>query len=174
MARNKLATYSFDTEAQFVAVKFSDGVEQKFDISAVDPAIMLHLAMHGLKQKSADSYAGATEAVVEGLAKDTLTYAKEQVRRVWEMLTQGEWSSRGESGPRVSMLAKAIAEALSIEIDDALERLEAMEEADLKKVKANSSIQKILTRMKREALEKREAELAAKASDSEDLANLMK
>lgn len=87
-----------------VSFTFANGHALTVLLADIPAAIQARLVLHGLSQKVGDSYAG-----VKGIVDDAI----ENAESIVEMLKNGEWTERAEGvGPRPSMVADAIAEAL--------------------------------------------------------------
>lgn len=148
------------------------------ELQTTNPEIFFRLALHGAKQKGTDSYAGARAAVEKGEAVSRDAYAHECVSEVVSNLTSGVWSQRreGSGAPRSSMLARAVAEVLSIDLADAVARLVAMSDEGKKKVAGNPQVARVVLRLRREAEEKRAADLErqiAAGGEGADLRSLL-
>jgi hypothetical protein len=85
-----------NVEAQSVTITFEDGSELVMSLSELESDIITQLALHGLSQKGGDSYAGDKDR------------AQELASAVWDNLKAGNWSVRGEGGPRVTQLVRAL------------------------------------------------------------------
>src|SRR5690242_10932346 len=102
--RNFRAKVAVDVENGTLAYDFGEGKPFTADIKKIEPKYAelspngKRLALHGLRQKTGDSYAApASEAYHE-------------VRSLFAEREKGVWSQRAESGgPRVTLLAIAIA-----------------------------------------------------------------
>lgn len=161
------ATKKTDVDAKSVTIEFGDESTLALALGQLQPSIVEQLALHGLGQKLVDSYSGAKKAVEEGEATSKLAYAKEQVARVIEQLVAGEWSARREAGgPRVTLLAQAVARALGIEIASAVETLNEMSEAERKAVSKANKVVKAMAQIKLEN-EQRKLRALAEADESE-------
>lgn len=156
-----------DVEAQTITFAFDDGGEEAvLDIGKLPEHIKLHLMMHGASQKHGDSYAGNKDK------------ARELVEGVYASLVNGEWSVRGEGGPRVTQLARAVAQVTGKPLDEIVEKLAELEKDDRKRLQATPAIAAALAEIKAkdaaEALKKAQ-EAVAEAGDSgaDAVANLL-
>ncbi len=87
---------AIDIEEQTVSLTFENGNTLICALADLSPETVVQLALHGLSQKEGDSYAGNKDQA-EVLAGN-----------VWDNLTAGNWSVRGEGGPRVTQLVRAL------------------------------------------------------------------
>jgi len=94
---------AIDIEAQTVSLTFENGNTLICALADLSPETVVQLALHGLSQKEGDSYAGNKDQA-EVLAGN-----------VWDNLTDGNWSVRGEGGPRVTQLVRALVMRLAAE-----------------------------------------------------------
>lgn len=141
-----------------------------FDLSKVSPAMLIHLALHGAKQKIADSYAGAKESGTNPLA-----YAKEAVRDTIAQLYSTEhggkdtWSvgRTGSGAPRTTFLVQAFAEASGQSIEAAQEVVGALSDEEKTALGKKPKIAAIVARLKAEAAVRKAEELAKKADAAE-------
>lgn len=100
-----------------VAILFPDNAKASLMLSDLDEATITRLAVHGLSQKLGDSYAGAAKD------ENPLGFAKRRVSEVIEQLKAGEWRVTTESGPQVTLLAKALARATGQTVEAAVQVL---------------------------------------------------
>lgn len=107
-----------------VAITFPDDSVLGLALSKLSAAVVTRLAIHGLSQKLGDSYASASSQ------ENPLAFAKERVKSVIEQLLAGEWRVTAEGGPRVTLLARALARATGQTVDAAVEVL-ANKQAEL-------------------------------------------
>jgi hypothetical protein len=114
-----------DVEAQAVSITFEDESIISAALSELDDNIVNQLALHGLGQKLGDSYAGGKE--IRDAGGDVQQWAKDNVTRVWANLVAGDWTVRGEGGPRITQLAQAVAEVFGVTVEQAADKLGEME-----------------------------------------------
>lgn len=100
-----------------VAITFPDESILALGLEKLSEAVVTRLAVHGLSQKLGDSFAGAASE------DNPLTYAKERVAAVIEQLLAGDWRVTGVGGPRVTLLARALARATGQTVEAAVEVL---------------------------------------------------
>lgn len=102
--RASVAKKSYGEDGQSAVFTFANGHTLAVNLSDIPATIQQRLVLHGLGQKIGDSYAG-----VKGIVDDAI----ENAEAIVEMLKAGEWTERAEGvGPRPSMVADAIADAL--------------------------------------------------------------
>lgn len=154
-----------------VKTKFSDksiengtltivlGNGKSFSISKdeVDASIHDDVFMHGLSQKIGDSYASA---------KGDYAFAEENIQRVIDQMKNGEWraaraSGGGESKPRITELAEAIAQLKGVPVDAAVAALATKSEDEKKAIRNNAKIKLIIQQI-------RTAKAAKAAEKAED------
>lgn len=140
-------------EGDVITIAFSTGETLVTDLGQIPQDIQHRLAMHGLSQKLGDSYAGADDeerfGKADGVAKDLL---------------DGNWSTRVAAGsPRTTQLAEALAAATQKTIEEAITKLEEMEDDAKKQLRKHPLIVQELSKIKaKKATE--DAEKAAKAA----------
>ncbi|RMH12687.1 MAG: hypothetical protein D6698_15020 [Gammaproteobacteria bacterium] len=136
-----------------VAIAFGEeGAAGKLtaDLSEVSDDIRLKLALHGLKQKLGDSYAGEKDPAA----------AFKAASEVWERLKAGEWSSaRSGSGGRVGQLAQALARATGVSLEEAIAKVESLSKEERAELRKHPRVQKALLEIKMEALGDTDADL---------------
>lgn len=140
MARNAVATKK-NVSDDTVQFDFADSAGSlTASLRDFTPVILAKLALHGLRQKAGDSYAG-----VKGNAKEAFENAKEVI----EGLKNGVWTTRvpGEGSPRVSQLAEAVAKVFGKSIEEAraaISKVAELDEADdgdrIKKLRADGRV----------------------------------
>lgn len=112
-ARASVAKKAVAEDQSGVVFTFANGHVLTAVANDLPETVRTRLMLHGLSQKIGDSYAS-----VKGIVDDAI----ENAESVYELLKNGEWSDRAEGvGPRPSMVADAIAEALrkqGEEVDD--------------------------------------------------------
>lgn len=154
-------------ETQSVAFDV-DGAIHAFDLSKVSPEMVIQLALHGASQKIGDSYAGAAKAI-EGTEMTEAEYVVDCVTSGIEQLYNNDWSIRtgAGAGPRITDLAKALAEAYKVTEDEAAERVAGLDADQKKGVRAHPAISPILDRIRAERAAEKAAKSAETATDSE-------
>jgi len=101
-----------DESAAGVVLQFPDGTKAACNLEDLSPEMVTRLAVHGLSQKLGDSYAGAASE------ENPLAYAKSRVNDVLAQLASGDWRVTGEGGPKVTLLARALARATGKDLSD--------------------------------------------------------
>lgn len=144
-------------ETGSVDFTFEDGATAGHTLGNLKPEMQARLALHGLSQKLGDSFASDRDN------------AAAHVARVWKNLQDGDWSVRGEGGPRVTQLARAMSEVMGQPIEKCIEVLGTMGESDegksqKKALAANPQIASSMARIRAEDAAKKAAELAEKAA----------
>lgn len=167
----KFCDKEYDLDTGTATFQFGNGTILEKNVNELPDEIRTKLMYHGFMQKVGDSFAGA---------KGDYTKGVDSARSVIEQLEAGEWRSargEGESKPRLSELAAAIARVKGIEEDQALAAvtkaaaLDGSEEEKkqgqekLKAWRAHPRIKAALATIK---AEKAQAELAA-AGDTADV-----
>lgn len=92
MARYKKATVT--ETGQLLTWTFANGKVLTCDVSALPTDIMIKAAVHGVRQKGSDCYAGDESA----------DEAYDSCKDVLETLVAGQWTSKREAGEKVSPL----------------------------------------------------------------------
>lgn len=170
MARNSVAKVSYigDSVLQWT---FADKAQIQVDLAELPDPIKLRALKHGVKQKGSDSYAGA-EGDIESAKKSLLT--------VIEGLKKGDWSVRGEAGPRTNMLSQALfsvwtSEGRQVTEDqckEAIAKLSSADEEDdgdrIARLRKNPKVAEQLARLRFEAAQKRSQAAAAKPTAEVD------
>lgn len=128
-----------------VRFEFSTGDVLEASLTELPEDIRLKLAIHGLKQKLGDAYAGAEPEEAPKLASD-----------VYASLREGKWTTRvpGSGGSRVTQLARALAEAAGQPVEAAMEKVESMSEDERKALRKHPRVKAILARYRAEAAAK--------------------
>lgn len=100
--RTRKAKAAINVESGTIDFSFlATGGSFHADVHKLPDGIRAQLVLHGLKQKLGDAYADPDQD------------AESAVREVWHDLVSGTWSTRGEGGPRLTRLAKAVFEVYS-------------------------------------------------------------
>lgn len=146
-------------ETKSVLFDFEDGTNETFDLTKVDEAMVIRLALHGASQKVGDSAAGAAKEA------NPLEYAKAAIRDTIAQVYANDWRvSAGGGGTRVTDLAHAIAKASGQTVEQAQEFLDSCDDEQKKAIKANAKVKLELAKITAQrALER--AEAAAKAAE---------
>lgn len=140
-------------EGTVVTFAFGDGEALTLDTNELSQEIILELAIHGIKQKGGDSFAGAA---------GDYKFAKEACKRVLDALRAGEFNAgraagTGSGTAKNGELAEALAAIQGIELADATQMIDALDEEVRKQVRAHPQI-------KAKIAEQRAAKAAASAA----------
>lgn len=144
-------------EGTAVVITFEEtGDNLSVDLKDLKPEIVERLALHGLSQKLGDSYAGAeaNEAFdkAAGVAKD---------------LAEGNWTTRvAAGGPRSTQLAEALAAATGKSLEEAVAKLEDMDDEQKKALRSHPQIKAELARIKAEKAAAAAAKANAEVADA--------
>lgn len=146
-----------DTLAKTVTFEVGE-TKEVFQLDNVDEIMLVQLALHGASQKIGDSYAGAANAVKDS-DMTIEEYVLSQVTEGIKQLYEGDWSIRtgGTAGPRVTDLARALAEAYGVEESEAADKVAEMDSETKKAVRKHPAIAPILERI---SIERKKAKLA--------------
>lgn len=159
------ATVDDNVETGIITVTFEGGEAASINVDSLEATMKRRASIHGVKQKLVDSYAGAKKAVEDGEYESAEEFAKEQVARIIEQLSKGEWTSKREGGgPRVTLMAQAVSQVLGITVEQATEKLTAMDDDTKKTVSKSPKVALALARLRRESEERREAKLKEEAA----------
>lgn len=131
-----------DIVGTVLTINFTDDTVVEVDFAKLPDAIKTQLALHGLSQKVGDSYASS----------ESVTEAYQSAKRVADDLMAGNWSVRkaGEGGPRVTLLAEAIARIASRTVEEALEVIGALSEEEQKQLRGDAGVKKVMAQIKLE------------------------
>jgi len=140
-------------EGNSVIWEMADGTKVEGDLNTFPEAIVKQLALHGLRQKGSDAYAGLKE----------VAEAAEAVGRVIAQLTSGEWTvarAGGGGGPRTTLLAEALsrlatAAGKEVSIEQAAETIaqlpdESDEGISKKSLRADAAVKAMIATIKQE------------------------
>ena len=111
-------------------------------LEELNDEIRLRLALHGLKQKLGDAYAGEKDPAA----------AMKSVQEVYERLRNGEWTTARSGGGRVGQLAKALARAKGVSIEEATAAIEGLSKEERAQLRKHPRVQKALLEIKMEEL----------------------
>ena len=113
------------------------------DLNELNDEIRLKLALHGLKQKLGDAYAGEKDPAA----------AMKAVEEVYSRLKNGEWTTgRAGGGSRVGQLAKALARVKGVSVEEAAAAIENLSKEERAQLRKHPLVQKALLEIKMEAL----------------------
>lgn len=151
----KIATKKVIEDA--VVFAFEDGEKFTCSIAALDKAIVLKLALHGISQKVGDSYASA----------DSIEAGRQAAELTWKNLTAGVWASA-----RGGLLVDALQRATGKTYEECMDKVAGMDDEEKKALRKHPAIKSALADI---AQEKAQAAAAfATGEDSPDLTELFK
>jgi len=142
LEKTKFATKTVDGD--IVTSTLGNGKAFSFDLSSYTDEVIHGLALHGLGQKIVDSYAGA---------KGDFAYAEDKLTTLSTQLTNGELRAvraPGEAKPKSTELIQAVANLQNLSIVDAGAAVDALDEDQLKAVRAHSAIKAEIARIRAE------------------------
>ena len=152
-----VATKVLDFEGKLV--EFTILGQEPFQVALDDfsPETQLHLALHGISQKLGDSYSGC---------KGDIKVALELFKATLAQLKNGEWRAargEGESKPRITELAEAIARIKGLDISAVTAHLVTSSDDEKKAMRNNDRVKAVIAVIRAEKaqarLDKLDAEL---------------
>lgn len=153
---------SREVNAEAGAVTFTvteSGASLTCALAELPDDVKVRLMLHGLNAKVGDS------------AADKNTDALEKMTGVWDSLKAGEWTQRGggESGPRITILAEALARVRDRTVEDAVAYLADQDEEKVKAIRKVPEIEAAMKaiRAERAAAAAKAASKAAKGAESD-------
>ena len=124
----KKANVKVSVESGILTWNWADETATEIDIAELSAELYKQAAMHGLKQKLSDCYAGS----------DTVREAKLAWDSVKETLLSGLWNSgRSSSG---GIWVEALAKAAAVTLEEALDKWNSMDEDMQKELKKHPGI----------------------------------
>lgn len=152
----KVATKVLDLDSKLVEFTF-DGMDPiQVAIGDFSKDVQLHFALHGISQKLGDSYSSCKGVVADAHAAFQATL---------EQLKNGEWRAargEGESKPRSTELAAALARIKNISVEDAAKALDEASDDQKKALRSNERVKAVIAVLRAEKaqakLEKLDAE----------------
>jgi hypothetical protein len=149
------------------------GMTEKLLVQVVKACPMfVRLALHGASQKGGDSYAGAAEA------ENPMAWARDAIKATIDQILAGDWRVVGVGGPRVTLLARALARVTGRTPEQAQSVIDVKAERDddgkpseagaawLKAIRGRSDIKKATADIKAEDAAKAK-EAAGKLAEAE-------
>ena len=117
-----------------VTFTFADKAQttRTFDLKELSKQTILDLAIHGLSQKGGDSYSGCTSTAEAISAIDA----------VWANLKAGNFNARVSGS---SLFIEALARIKGLAVEEVRAKVEAMDEAEIDKIKANGKVKATMT-----------------------------
>lgn len=134
----KIATKALDFEKRAVEFTFVGMEPVEIPLSAFSDEVQLHFALHGISQKLGDSYASA---------KGDVTAAFKSFNDVVTQLKSGDWRSsagEGESKPRTTELAEALARIKGVALEDVQAALSAATDEEKKTLRSNERVKTVI------------------------------
>lgn len=171
--RNKRLKIVDDFDNQCVTFTSPDGVTRSYSLGALPEKMITILAVNRLHNKLMDSYADA----------DKFPDPWVPLTDTWQMLTEGNWSSRGgEGAERIGLFVEAYAAIKKLEISVVRDLVNSIEASDdearkeaLKLARANPQVKAHMARIAEERAKARRqaATEAAKKADAPALGDLI-
>lgn len=96
--RQSIARVTVSEDGKSAVFNFSDGSKRDIATSSFSPEIQARAALQGLISRVRQSYNDA----------DTVGQAIEAYDETVALLSQGTWTQRGSSGPRITILVEAL------------------------------------------------------------------
>ena len=149
----KIADKTLDFDSKAVDFAFADETTVTIALADFPADIQLHLALHGISQKCGDSYSGA---------KGDVAAAKKMFDDTLAQLVAGEWRQargEGESKPRVTELAEAIARIKNVDVEVVKASLDAATDEQRKALRSNDRVKAIIAIIRAEKAQKKLAEM---------------
>lgn len=143
-----------------IRFEFEDQSVQELDITTLPQDMILRLAIHGALQKGGDSYAGAKSE------PKPIEFAKESVSEVLKQLRENNWRVTSPGGPRITDLATVFAEINGVTVEEAVEFVGGLDEAQTKELRNQPKVKAKLAAI----VAKRAAEKAAKLAEEAEKA----
>ena len=131
---------SINTDGRLITLDYLDYEDQAFDLSALSEEMREQLMIHGAKQKLGDKASGIPSP----------SECRQKIQEVWESLLANNWTTRvtGESLPRITLLAEAIAQVQGLPLADAREKIELLDEDTRKAVRSHPQIKAAMAQIK--------------------------
>lgn len=155
-----MAKKTTSLETQTVSFDFEDGKDPVvLELSKCSKEMIVQLALHGASQKGGDSYASAKKTCA-GTDIDPVVWSRAQAQGVVDQIYANDWTVRTPGAGAVTDLATALAEAVTCEVSEAVERLTTESKEGRAELRKHPKIKAILDRIK---LERQKAKAAASA-----------
>jgi hypothetical protein len=123
---------SFDPEApNLLEGEWADGQKFVFDVETCPPEVCAQLLYHGFKQKLMDEHSGTYKETGSVAACRMVT------EDLYARLVDGDWGASRSMG---GWVVEAIAEILDIELSEALEKWEGLDEAGQKAMRSHAEV----------------------------------
>jgi hypothetical protein len=154
-----VASKTLDFENSAVEFAFANGQTHTVNLADFSDEMKLHFALHGISQKLGDSYSSS---------KGDPAAAEQSFIATLDQLKSGEWRAargEGDSKPRTTELAEAIARIKGQPLAEVTATLAAADEDTKKTLRANPRVKAVIAVIRAEKaqakLEKLEAEGSA-------------
>jgi hypothetical protein len=143
------------SEGTALSFRLGNGLRVEFNSDAVSDEIRAAAMLHGFNQKIRDSAAG--------FSKDgDYSGAFRAMQTVVDNLTGGLWNAKGGTG--TGDLVQAIANLKKIDLDEAQELIDSLDDEQIKTVQSKAAVKAEILKIKAERAAK-----VADASDDDDL-----
>jgi hypothetical protein len=145
-------------DGSIVRFTFGNGQALELDVMGLDESIQQELMLHGALQKIGDSYAGAA---------GDYEFAISNAKKVIDNLVSGQWKAAREAGeakPKTGELAEAIARIKGIELAQAAELVNSLDDDQRKAVRGKDAVKAVIAQIRYEKAQKK-----AGATSTDDL-----
>lgn len=156
-----IATKVIDLESKVVEFTFAGDAPIAVALSDFSEETLTHATLHGLSQKLGDSYGGTKGDVAE---------AKKRFEATLAQLKAGNWIAargEGETKPRTSELAEAIARIKGIDVAVVAANLAKASDEERKALRGNERVKATIVVIRAEKAQARLAKLDAKGEAEE-------
>lgn len=150
----KFKTQHVDEQARTVTTTLGNGLKVVVCVDDVPEALHDMLMLHGLKQKIGDTTASFSK-------ESDFSGAFRAMQTVADNLMNGLWNAKGGSG--TGDLVQAIANLKRIDVEEAQELIDGLDEEQLKTVQAKPAVKAEIAKIKAE----RAAKVAATSEDDD-------
>jgi hypothetical protein len=133
-----IASKVLDFEAKAVEFTFAGQGPVLIALADFSEDVQLHFALHGISQKLGDSYSSA-----KGVVGDAMRFFEQTLAQ----LKAGDWRAargEGESKPRTTELAAALARIKNQDIDTVAKQLAALTEEQRKAFRSNDRVKAVI------------------------------
>jgi len=157
----KVASKVLDFESKGVEFEFSGKEPQLIKLEDFSPDIQLHLALHGLSQKLGDAYSSS---------KGDVDVAQTMFNDALAQLKAGDWRAargEGESKPRTTELAEAVARIKGLPVDEVNAALKEASDEQLKTMRSNERVKATIAVIRAEKAQARLEKLEADGKGAE-------
>ena len=139
-----VATKVLDFEANGVEFTFVGSEPILIKLADFSEEVQQHFALHGISQKLGDSYSSA-----KGVVADALTFFNQTL----EQLRKGDWRAargEGESKPRTTELAAALARIKNEDVEVIAKQLLALTDDQRKAFRSNERVKAVISLIRAE------------------------